>query len=275
MAEALAPAQTLSTARVLASASVRGFSADLSMNLLRVVAQALNIAAEGLGAWFLLDRAGGLGGWSTAEVLVLFGIAEMGLGLGMLVAEPLEPPTFSQLLRDGRFDQALTRPFPPWLWVVATDVQVRNCGRIAAGTVITVGAAIAAGVPLSVANVALVGLAAFAMGAVVAGLLTIGAAFTMWTIEGSEILNAFTYGGATLAGWPLQIYAGALRAVFLWAVPVGAAVYVPTLFLVDRQGPPGAGRSMLVLLPALVAAFCAVAAGIWRAGLRHYTGTGS
>lgn len=258
----------------LARSSVRSFSSSVRMNVLRTLGQSMTIWAEAVGAWILLDRADGLGGWTTPEVLVLFGIAEIGLGLGMLVAEGLEPPTFSQLLREGRFDQALTRPVAPWIWVVATDVQIRNLGRLFAGFTVLLLAAPGAGVPLSLTSVALVAGAVLAMGVTVAAILTIGAAITMWTIEGTEVLNAFTYGGATLAGWPLQIYAGALRAVFVWAVPVGAAVYVPTLWLLDRDGVAGADRWMLPLVPVLVAAFCAVSVGAWRAGLARYTGAG-
>jgi ABC-2 type transport system permease protein len=258
----------------VARASVRAFSASARMNLLRLSGQAVTVGTEAVGAWILLDRAGGLGGWTTAEVLVLVGIAEAGLGLGMLVCEGLEPPTFSQMLREGRFDQALTRPVAPWLWVVANDIQIRNAGRVLAGVTVLVLAGAHADVGLSPAVLALVLGAVAAMAVTVGAVLTIGAAITMWTIEGTEVLNSFTYGGAALAGWPLHIYSGVLRAAFVWVVPVGAAVYVPTLWLLGRDGIGGADRWMLPLVPVLVAGFCLAAAGAWRAGVRHYAGAG-
>ncbi len=259
----------------LARASVRSFSASRRMNVLRAAGSAVVIWSEVAGVIILLGRTDGIGGWSTAEVLVLLGIADAGLGLGLLLAEPLEPPTFSQLLRDGRFDQVLTRPMPPWLWVVATDLQIRNVGRAVAGLSVLVGAATAADVALTPVNVALATGAVLSMALTVVAVLTIGAAITMWTIDGTEVLNAFTYGGATLAGWPLQIYSGVLRAVFVWAVPVGISVYVPALWLLDRDGIAGAERGMLALVPVLVAAFGLVAACAWRAGLRRYAGAGA
>ncbi len=261
-------------ALVLASASVRSFSSSLRMNVLRTLGASVLVWSEALAVIFLLTAFDGIAGWSTAEVLLLLGIADAGLGLGMLLGEPLEPPTFSQLLRDGRFDQVLTRPMSPLLWVIVNDVQIRNVGRVLAGLAIATGGAGAAGVSLTPAAVALVLGAITAMATIVVAILAIGAAITMWTIEGTEVLNAFTYGGATLSGWPLQIYSSALRAVFLWVVPVGAAVYLPTLRLLDREGIGIANQDLLPALPLLVAAFCALAVVAWKAGLRHHTGAG-
>lgn len=259
----------------LVSATARSFSATGRMAVLQTLGAGLLVACEAAGALILLDRFDGIGGWTASEVLLLFGLADAGLGIGMLVADPLEPPTFSQLLRDGRFDQVLTRPISPLLFVVSTDVQIRYLGRVVAGVVIAVVALGTSGAAITPAAGALMALSAIAMGVTVAAILTVGAAITMFTIEGTEVLNAFTYGGATMAGWPLQIYSGVLRAVFVWAVPVGVSVYVPTLWILGREGPSGAGRWMLPLVPLLVATFCGAAALSWRAGLRRYTGAGA
>lgn len=259
----------------LVRASVRSFSASLRMNVLRSWGAAMVVFSEAAGVAILLGRFDGIGGWSTAEVLVLVGIADAGLGLGLLIGEGLEPPNFSQLLRDGRFDQILTRPVSPLTWLITTDVQIRNLGRAAGGMIVLAGAGVAAGIDASAVSLALAAVAVVAMTITVVAVLIIGAAITMYTVEGTEVLNAFTYGGAVLAGWPLQIYNSALRATFVWLVPIGLSVYVPTLWLLDRQGPPGAGRWMLGLVPVVVAAFCAVASMAWRVGLRRYSGVGA
>lgn len=265
------------TARVvgaLAAASIRSFSSSTRMNVLRALGSALLVASEAGGVAILLHRFDGIGGWTVAEVLLIHGIAQTGLGLAMLAAEPLEPPEFSQLIREGRLDHALTRPLPPLLWVVATDVQVRNVGRVVAGASVAGGALVAVDVAVGPADLALVALAVVAMAITVGAVLVVGAAITMWTIEGTEVVNAFTYGGAVLAGWPLQIYSGALRFVFVWVVPVGLAVFVPALWILDRDGPPGAGRELLLFVPVGVGLTCGIATVAWRAGLARYRGAG-
>jgi ABC-2 type transport system permease protein len=110
---------------------------------------------------------------------------------------------------------------------------------------------------------------------VVVAVLVLGAAATLYTVEGNELVNAFTYGGAALAANPLQIYGSALRFVFLWLVPIGLAVYVPALHVLDREGPAGIPAPLLPLTPVLTLAFAAVAGLAWRRGIRHYASTGS
>ena len=266
--------ETLRIIGALGRASIRSYSANPITNGLRTLGTASVLWAEAYAVTVLLDRFGGIGGWTTGEVLVLLGVADAGLGIGMLLGESLEPPEFSQLLRDGRFDQALTRPMAPLLWVMATDVQVRNVGRVVAGVSILTAGLVLADVTVGPVDVALLLLGVAAMATTILSILVIGASITMWTIEGTEVLNAFTYGGAVLAGWPMQIYASALRAVFVWLVPVGVAVYVPALWVLDRSGPAGAGRGLLPLVPLLVAAFCGVAGLAWRGGVARYRGAG-
>jgi ABC-2 type transport system permease protein len=111
--------------------------------------------------------------------------------------------------------------------------------------------------------------------AIVFAVLVLGASATLYTVEGSEFVNAFTYGGAALSANPMDVYSSVLRFVFVWLVPFGLAVYVPALHVLDRPGAPGVPASLLWVTPAATAAFAALAGLAWRRGLRHYASTGS
>ena len=64
----------------------------------------------------------------------------------------------------------------------------------------------------------------------------------------------------------MQIYGSPLRFMFVWVVPIGLAIYVPALGVLG----------WLAWLAAPVAgAFAALGGLAWRAGIRHYVGTGS
>src|SRR5215213_465429 len=102
-----------------------------------------------------------------------------------------------------------------------------------------------------------------------------GAGFTFVTVQGSEAVNVLIYGGQYLASYPMQIYGSALRFLFVWVVPIGLAIYVPALAILGRQGPPGLPGWLAWLSAPMAAAFLAVGGLAWRAGIRHYVGTGS
>lgn len=242
---------------------------------MRTLGAASIVAADAIAVVILVGRFDDIGGWSAAQVAWLVGVANAGLGFGMLIGDALEPPAFSNLIREGRIDAALTRPLSPLLWVASSDVQVRELGRGFAGLAVVAWASAAAGVALNPANLAITLLAVVATGVIVFSILVIGAGVTMFTIEGTELVNAFTYGGATMAGYPIQIYSSAMRAVFLFVIPLALAIYVPALWVLDEQGPPGVPRALLGATPVAALVFAGFAALCWRAGLRHYESTGS
>ena len=101
------------------------------------------------------------------------------------------------------------------------------------------------------------------------------AGFTFVTVQGSEAVNVLIYGGQYLASYPMHIYGSALRFLFVWLVPIGLAIYVPTHGVLGRERPPGLPAWLAWLAAPVAAAFLAAGGLAWRAGIRHYVGTGS
>jgi ABC-2 type transport system permease protein len=106
-------------------------------------------------------------------------------------------------------------------------------------------------------------------------LFTLEATLCFWTTEGTEAVNAFTYGGTTLAQYPLQIYGDWLRRLFLWIIPLGLVIFEPALFLLGKPDPLGLPAFVRYISPVAAILFAIVAAFLWRTGVRHYRSTGS
>jgi ABC-2 type transport system permease protein len=267
-------ADAATTAR-LAGAALQSKAARPVLLAMRTLGAAGLVVLEAVGIVIALDHFGDLAGWRASEVAFLIGVGHAGVGFAMLAGDTLEPPAFSLTVREGRLDPLLARPFPVLLSVVTSDVQLREVGRAGAGIAVAVWGASHAGVDWTPDRLAVMALALVCCTAIVFAVLVIGAGATLYTVEGSELVNAFTYGGAALSGNPLEVYSSALRFVFVWVVPFGLAVYVPALHVLDRSGAPGVPASLLALTPVGTAAFCGVAALVWRRGIRHYASTGS
>jgi ABC-2 type transport system permease protein len=211
----------------------------------------------------------------VAEVLLLFGLAFSGQGLALVFGDTLEADEVSRLVRRGTFDQVLTRPVSPLGWVVASYVDTRFLGRLLAGTATVLWAADRAGVAWTAGRAGLAVLAVAGAAAIVFGVLLAAAGFTFVTVQGSEAVNVLIYGGQYLASYPMQIYGSALRFVFVWLVPFGLAIYVPALGILGRQGPSGLPAWLAWLTAPAAGTFLAAGGLAWRAGIRHYVGTGS
>src|SRR5262249_37677745 len=99
-------------------------------------------------------------------------------------------------------------------------------------------------------------------------LFTFEATMCFWTTEATEAVNAFTYGGTTLAQYPLHIFDVWLRRLFLWLIPLGFTIFLPALYLLRKPDPLGLPGFARFLAPVVAGAFCVVAGFVWRAGVR-------
>ena len=60
-----------------------------------------------------------------------------------------------------------------------------------------------------------------------------------WTAESSELANAFTYGGSTLAQFPMTIYPVEAVKALTFIVPITFVNWYPSLYILDRDDPLG------------------------------------
>ena len=215
-----------------------------------------------------------LGGWSVGDVAFLYGLASVAFGLTeMFGGEGFEH--VSQLIKAGEFDRMMIRPVPPFLQVLASDLQLRRLGRIAQGIFALVLAQRLTTIDWTVLK-ALLFIAAIASTAIVFfTVFVIGAAICFWTIDSSEVQNIFTYGGTELASNPLHIYGRLVRSVFLYIVPLGLTNFYPALAILGKPDPFGLPGIVPFLAPLVAAAFFAIGLVVWEIGLRHYQSTGS
>lgn len=213
-----------------------------------------------------------LGSWSVSEVALLYGMACLSFAFTDLAIGHLD--LFPQTLRDGTFDLVLIRPRPSLFMVLTADFQVRRLGRIAQALAVLVFALSTVPVDWTTAR------AAVLVGAIVTGALIFIAIWVavicvaFWTVEGRESANAFTYGGVTLAQYPIDIYEEWLRRFFAYVIPTAFVAYFPALFILGKPDPLGF-PPWISFTPPLVALAGAISAiGVWRQAVRHYRSAG-
>ena len=260
---------------LLASARLQGLASARAFFVMRSIGDFLLILAEGVAPLLLVARFGSIAGWSGPEVAMLVGLGRAGEGLALTVGRGVDPFVFSDTVRLGRFDQILIRPVSPIGWLLTSEIELRFIFRTLAGLAIVAWCANQAGVSVGPAELGLFVLSVVCSAVFVLSALILGAALTFRVIEGSEVTSIFANGGISLASFPLDLYASALRFIFTFIVPVGLFVYVPVVTVLGRDGPGPLGPQLLPLIPFVVATVVALSALGWRAGVRRYQSTGS
>lgn len=77
----------------------------------------------------VIDRFGGIAGWSVGEIAFLAGLVEMSFGTMDLFFGGFDPDYFSQYIHLGRFDQVLLRPMGITYQILGSRIETRRIGR--------------------------------------------------------------------------------------------------------------------------------------------------
>ncbi|MGP9694497.1 ABC transporter permease [Brachybacterium sp. AOP25-B2-12] len=258
--------------RILYGSRIRSQLAFRTSFVSDVLGQILVIATEFIELWVILSQVGVLGGMTLAQVTVVYGLGALAFGIADLVLGEIDG--LSDYIRSGKLETLLIRPVPLLLQISSLDLSLRRVGRILTGLVLYVVALIVVGFEPTPATVVLAVLAPIAGAAIFAGLLTMAGAMQFWLVDGREFANAFTYGGNYVSTTPGAVFSLPMRAFFTFVIPATLVAYAPTLVLLEIEGPALIPAwSGWMGLPA-AAAVWAVAALLWRAGVRRYTGAG-
>ncbi|QIG45903.1 transporter [Nocardioides anomalus] len=226
---------------------------------------------EFVGIWILFQNVDDLGGFTLRQVAFLYGGTGVAFALADLVAGRAE--RLGQMIRLGKLDQMMVRPVPLLVQVCADEFALRRVSRVAQAAVVLAWGcgAVDWTAPRLLLTVLMVASATVIFVAVFVAL----ACVQFWTIDAAEVANAFTYGGVTVTAYPLSIFPGELVKALTFVVPLAFVNWYPSLYVLGEPDPLGYPGWTQWLSPAVAVLFTAVAAVVWRAGVRSYRSTGS
>jgi ABC-2 type transport system permease protein len=259
--------------RLLVGARIRAqLQYRLSLTL-ELAATTLLVFLDFVAILILFEQVDALAGWTVAEVALLYGIACVAFALTDLVIGHLD--LLSSMIRDGTFDQVLTRPLPSLLQVVASDFSLRRVGKAIQGLAVLVVALAYLDVDWTVGRALMLPVAIVA-GAVIYGAVWVAlVTIAFWIVDAIEVVNSFTYGGNFLSEYPLNVFAGWLRSLVVFVLPVAFVAYFPALYLLDKPDELGFPDVLRFLSPVVAVLATLVAAVIWSAAVRRYRSVGS
>ena len=236
------------------------------------VGQFLITALDFLAILVMFANVDSLGGFGLGEIAFLYGGASLCLGTADLLLGNIE--RLGTRIRMGTFDAMMTRPVPLFAQSCADEFSLRRLGRITQALFVMVWALTVVEVDWTPGRVLMVPYLLLFGTLIFLALFTLGAAYQFWSTDASEVANAFTYGGNTLAQYPLTIYPEAVKAL-TFIVPVAFVNWYPSLYILDRPDPLGLPAAMQFASPLAALVLCLLAALAWRTGVRRYRSTGS
>ncbi|MCT9082422.1 ABC transporter permease [Streptomyces fulvoviolaceus] len=226
-----------------------------------------------VGILLMFSQVDSLGGWSLAEVALLYGLSATAFGIADLVLGSMD--VMGARIRDGSFDTLLVRPVPVLAQVGADHFALRRLGRITQGALVLGWSLAAVDVDWSAAKVLLVPVMLVSGAAIFCAVFVAGAAFQILVQDAAEVQNAFTYGGTTLLQYPPSVFGKELVRGATFMLPLAFVNWVPASYVLGRPYPIALPEWAAFASPLVAVACCALAGLAWRSGLRAYRSTGN
>jgi len=223
----------------------------------------------------VIQRFGGIGGWSLGEIAFLYGMIEASFGVMDMIFSGFDPDDFAPNIRQGSFDQMLLRPVGITWQVLGSKFLLRRFGRIIEGLAVFAYALTLIDVHWSAAKILYLPVVFISQIIVMGALFIAGSTITFWTVQRIEAVNILTYGGTDLMTYPMQIYPAWMQRFFTFIIPFIFLNFYPALYFLDKPDPLGFPVFAPFLAPLVAAVFFWVALLFWRFGINHYQSAGS
>ncbi|CAE7404060.1 abcA8 [Symbiodinium microadriaticum] len=229
---------------------------------------------EFIGIWALFDRFGALGGWQFAHVCVFYGVINVAYPIAELMARGFNY-FGDEYVRTGVFDRLLLRPRSLMVQLMGDRLDLKRFGRMAQGGFVLAYGLMALDTGIDPLGVLMMLLAMAGGVALFIGLWVIGATMAFWTVQGLEIINTVTYGGAYAAGYPISIYRDWFQKFFTFVVPLATISYFPLVGALGLNEEQGVSLWLSLIAPFSGFLFLMLTMLIFGRGVRHYQSTGS
>lgn len=222
--------------------------------------------------WVLFSATHQIGGFTLAQITLVFGLADLAFSVAYLVAGHCDKlPAY---VREGTLDVFFLRPQPVLAQLVTSDVGLRRIGRCLVGAVALVVGLVVNDIDWSVRTVSLLVVALVCGTVIFSAQFVTAAGFQFFLVDGAQMTNAFVYGGRYASTLPAGVWPRGLLVVFGAIFPVAFAAFLPVSTLLGMPGVVGLPVWLGWLAPVAALWSLFVAGLTWRWGLRHYRGAG-
>lgn len=238
--------------------------------VLSLIAQILTSVMAILTIYFLFDRFKIVKGWTFEQVSLSYSVVYFCFSFTECFFRGID--RFVLLVKSGQLDGYMVRPRGVLTQAVCSDVEFSKMGRMLVGIIILIYTCIIQ--PFSWDFMKIFVLISMLIGGIVIffSLFLIGAAVSIFTIDGIEAVNIFTDGGRELCQYPVDIYGKFVKNFFTYIIPFGCFNYLPMMYIFGIGSPTLFGNAfapfygMLFIIPAYI---------LFRISLKKYASTGS
>ena len=227
-----------------------------------MLAQALDYGVSFILIWVMIYRFGTLNGWLPYEVMFLYALSLCTMS------------NLSSMILNGEFDEVLTKPMNPLLYLASRNFSPGYVSHIALSVAIMVVSFVNLGIKLTPYKII------FLCICILGAALIQGAAFlftsvpSFWITQ-NRLKQILFHQLRTFIDYPISLYNQFVQIILTLIIPYAFINFYPAQYFLGKQDFLMFNQSFQYLTPLIGLVLFILAYKFWNYGLRHYKSTGT
>ena len=232
-----------------------------------MVSQIVTQLVEIIFIWIVFQNTENLAGWNFMQVLLLYGITLISVGISDFCFDALYD-LGHKYIREGDFDKIMLRPVHPLISIIGASKEFTALGYFGLGLAMTITMLIKLAIPITAILILKIVFFSIVGAAIIGAINTIFSIASFWTYRSNEIIWSF-YRTYTFAQYPIDIYNKFIKVLITVILPFAFVAYYPTMDYL------GINTYMIYLSPIIAIVLWIIAVKVWNFALNKYRSTGN
>jgi len=241
--------------------------------LTSTLAQALDYGVSFILIWVMIYRFGTLNGWLPYEVMFLYALSLCSYAIaGFFLFITMS--NLSGMIQTGEFDEVLTKPMNPLLYLASRNFSPGYVSHIALSVAIMAVCLVNLEIKITPLKIAFLCLC------ILGAALIQGAAFlftsvpSFWITQ-NRLKEILFHQLRSFIEYPISLYNKFVQVTLTLVIPYAFINFYPAQFFLGKQDFLMFNQSLQYLTPLIGLILFILAYKFWNFGLRHYKSTGT
>lgn len=155
-----------------------------------MVSQIVTQLVEIIFIWIVFQNTENLAGWNFMQVLLLYGITLISVGISDFCFDALYD-IGPKYIREGDFDKIMLRPVHPLISIIGTSKEFTALGYFGLGLAMTITMLIKLAIPITAILILKIVFFSIVGAAIIGAINTIFSIASFWTYRSNEIIWSF------------------------------------------------------------------------------------
>lgn len=238
------------------------------------VAQFVSYGSTFLLVWVMVNQFGTLSGWNPYEVMFLY---SLNLGSYAITGYFLFNLCFRlpTLIQTGEFDEVLTKPLNPLLYIVCRDFNYGYFSHLILSIVIMTICFIKLGIVVTFLKLILLVVVILAAALIQGAALLFTSVPSFWLVRGNSLMKTFFFDVKDFIQYPISLYNKTIQIMLTFVFPYAFISFYPAQYFLEKNDFLMFHPIFQYLTPIVGVVMFVLAYGFWNLGINNYKSTGS